>query len=202
MITYSVIALLVIVHILDYLVFPPKGVKRWSYSYLILGKQGNRGIQMGKHHTPFNKILCLNAPAVRRGQLWRLVSYLFLHCGLFHLAGNCAALWAMGSLMESQLGLWRYLLVLLASGLFVSLLSVIHYPASEFGQGGSPAIYGALAILAIMRVREPQLLQAISWPGRIYLLLYVLSNVVDPGSLYAHSYGFLAGIGLVFLFKI
>jgi len=199
MVTYSVIAIFVIVHILDYLVFPPEGIKRWSYSYLVLGKQGNRGIQMGKHHTPFSKALCLNAPAVRRGQLWRLLSYLSLHCGLIHLAGNCAALWAMGSFMERQLGWWRYLVVLLVSGLFVSLLSVLHFPDSEYGQGGSPAIYGALAVLAVMLVREPQLLQEISWPGRIYLLLYVISNVVDTGSMLAHGYGFMAGAGLAFI---
>ncbi|MDR2687022.1 MAG: rhomboid family intramembrane serine protease [Oscillospiraceae bacterium] len=184
---------------LDYLVFSPKGVKRWSYSYLVLGKQGNRGMNVGKQSTPFNRAICLNAPAVRRGQLWRLVSYLSLHFGLFHLAVNCAALWAMGGLLERQLGPWRYLLVLLASGLFVGLLTVIHFPASEFGQGASPAIYGALAVLAIMLLREPQLLEAISWPGRIYLLLYALSNVVDPGNLFPHGFGFLAGVGLAFI---
>ena len=199
MVTYILIALLVVVHALDYLVFPPKGVKRWSYSYLVLGKQGNRRFQMGKHHTPFNKALCLNAPAVRHGQLWRLVSYLSLHCGLIHLAGNCLALLVIGSFLEQQLGPWRLLLALLVGGLFVSLLSVIHHPESEYGQGASPAVYGALAVFAIMLVREPQLLQSVSWPGRIYLLLYVISNVVDPGSLFAHSFGFLAGVGLAFM---
>jgi len=199
MVTYSIIALLVVVHLLDYLVFAPKGAKRWSYSYLVLGKQGNRGFKVGKQPTPFNRALCLDAPAVRRGQLWRLVSYLSLHFGLIHLALNCAALWAMGGLVERQLGAWRYLLVLLASGLFVGVMTVVHFPDSDFGQGASSAIYGALAVLAIMLIREPQLLEAISWPGRVFLLIYVLSNVVDPGSLFPHGFSFLAGVGMAFI---
>jgi len=187
------------VHVLDYLVFPPKGVKRWSYSYLVLGEQGNRGLRFGKHHTPFNKTICMNSPAVRRGQLWRLVSYLSLHCGLIHLAANCAALLVIGRFMEQQLGPWHLLLAFLAGGLFVSLLCLIHYPNSEYGQGASPAVYAALAVFAIMLVQNPQLLQEISWPARIYLLLYVLHNVVDIGSLFAHSFGFMAGIGMAFI---
>ena len=200
MVTYCVISLLIVVHILDYLVFPPKDLNRWNFGYLVVGKHNGKLLDfMGKEPAPFNKWLCFNSVATRRGQVWRLVTGLTLHGGLFHLAANCAALWAMGPFLESRLGPWRYLLVLLASGVFVSVLSVIHYPDADFGVGASLAIYGALAVLAILLVRDPQLLQELSWPGKIYLLLYVLSNVVMPGSIYAHSFGFLAGAGLAFV---
>jgi GlpG protein len=50
---------------------------------------------------------------VREGQLWRLVTPIFLHLSLLHLIFNMLWLLALGGQVEAARGRWRYLLLLL-----------------------------------------------------------------------------------------
>ena len=205
MVTIVYVSLLVIMFILDYLVFPPKGVKRWDWQYLVFGKRRAAGESfeyIRKQATPFNQTLCIKTSAVRKGQLWRLASSAFLHGGLFHLASNCAALLSAGALVERQLGWWKYIVVLLSGAVMANLWTMRVF-SNEFGFGASGSVYGAIGILTAMLLLNPQLIGEFSWPWRVYLLLYVLSNAApDKWSLVEHGGAFVAGIGLAFLFAI
>jgi membrane associated rhomboid family serine protease len=55
--------------------------------------------------------------AVYRLQLWRWVSYAFLHGGVWHLLFNVFVLWINGPVVEARLGRARYLAFYLLSGL-------------------------------------------------------------------------------------
>ncbi len=46
----------------------------------------------------------LDTAAVRAGEIWRLFTFVFLHYGLFHIASNMLALWAIGPFVEKRLG--------------------------------------------------------------------------------------------------
>jgi len=200
MITYSLIALLAVIFVLDYLVFTPGSIKDWGWKDILFGKQGERFELISKQPNPFTGILCLKTSAVKKGQFWRLVSSMLLHGGLFHLAGNCAALLSAGVLVERQLGPWKYILVLLCAAAMANLWSMRVF-SNEFGFGASGAIYGAIGILVAMLLKNPQLIADIPWPWRIYLLLYVLANAgPDKWSLVEHGGGFIMGIGLAFVF--
>ena len=59
---------------------------------------------------------------VQSGQVWRLVTSIFLHIGIIHLIVNMYALWVIGHQMESFLGKLKYLIVFLGSGIIGSLL--------------------------------------------------------------------------------
>ena len=48
---------------------------------------------------------------IANGQYWRLVSAMFLHAGLLHIAFNAYALWIFGSVVEQELGRVRFLLI-------------------------------------------------------------------------------------------
>jgi len=48
------------------------------------------------------------ADIVQRGMLWQLVTYSFLHEGLWHLLGNMLGLWMFGSAIESAWGTRRF----------------------------------------------------------------------------------------------
>ncbi|MDR2687418.1 MAG: rhomboid family intramembrane serine protease [Oscillospiraceae bacterium] len=200
MVTYILIALLAVIFILDYLVFTPEGIKGWGVKDILFGKQGDSFELISKQPNPFAGVLCMKTSGVKKGQLWRLVSSMLLHGGLFHLIGNCAALLSAGAYVERQLGPWKYVLVLLCGAVMANLWTMRVF-GNEFGFGASGAIYGAIGVLVAMLLRNPQLIAAFSWPARIYLGLYVLANVgPDKWSLVEHGGAFIAGIGLAFVF--
>lgn len=82
---------------------------------------------------------------VQSGQVWRLVTSIFLHIGIIHLIVNMYALWVIGHQMESFLGKLKYLIVFLGSGIIGSLLSVTVH--SGITAGASGAIFGLLGSL-------------------------------------------------------
>ena len=44
------------------------------------------------------------------GELWRLLTYQFLHANLGHIMFNMIALWFFGPVVEERFGHWRFLL--------------------------------------------------------------------------------------------
>jgi rhomboid protease GluP len=91
-------------------------------------------------------------PAVREGQYWRLVTSMFLHGGLFHLALNGWALFQLGSLFELWLGSPRLLLVYFATGIAGSLASAWFTQAPSVGASG--AIFGLMGALIAFLLRR------------------------------------------------
>ena len=82
-------------------------------------------------------------------QYWRMVTVMFLHLGLLHIAFNMWALWVIGHYVEGILGHLKFLVLYLLSGLAGSVLIV--YAAPLLGQtvGASGAIFGIFGALAI-----------------------------------------------------
>ena len=70
-------------------------------------------------------------PAIRAGQYWRLVTSMFLHGGLLHLALNAWALYQLGALFELLVGSPRMLLVYFVTGIAGSLVSAWFSPGAE-----------------------------------------------------------------------
>lgn len=89
------------------------------------------------------------ASEVQRGQWWRLLTSVFLHGGLVHLAMNMLGLWSVGSIVERLYGRSFFLLIYLASGLMGSALS-LHFSASHVvSVGASGAILGIAGALLV-----------------------------------------------------
>lgn len=87
-----------------------------------------------------------NRSLVLQGQIWRLLTNTFLHFSFLHLAGNMIVLIYIGSLLESKLGKWNYLLLYLFTGIMASMVSVMHQTQGIAG-GASGAIFGLFGIL-------------------------------------------------------
>jgi len=85
-------------------------------------------------------------PYTLTGEWWRLVSYMFLHAGLVHIAFNMWCLWDLGALCESLYGRWTYAAIYLLTGIGGGLGSIIWNP-SAFTVGASGAIFGLAGAL-------------------------------------------------------
>jgi GlpG protein len=95
---------------------------------------------------------------VGRGQVWRLVTPIFLHFGLVHLLFNMIMLLDIGGRIESRIGTWRYLALVLvlavASNLIqfylgpfsLTALQDLFRPSPLFG-GMSGVLYGLFGYL-------------------------------------------------------
>ena len=91
---------------------------------------------------------------IGEGQYWRLFTPMFLHAGLIHLAFNAYALWIFGSMLEPEIGSWRFLVVYLATGLAVSAASYAFLDPQTVGVGASGAIFGIFGVFLVYNYRR------------------------------------------------
>ena len=82
---------------------------------------------------------------IKAGQYYRIITGVFLHGGILHLAFNCYALYVIGSQLETYLGKVRYLIIYLFSAVTASLFSMIFNSNPSIGASG--AIFGLMGAL-------------------------------------------------------
>jgi membrane associated rhomboid family serine protease/Tfp pilus assembly protein PilF len=87
-------------------------------------------------------------PLTITGQWWRLLTCLFVHGSLLHIAFNMWCLWDLGRLAESVYGHWTFTLVYLICGASASIGSLVwHTPVPVPSVGASGAIFGIAGAL-------------------------------------------------------
>jgi rhomboid protease GluP len=86
-------------------------------------------------------------PYTLSGEWWRLLTYMFLHGGIMHIAFNMWCLWDLGALCESLYGRWTFLGIYLVTGIAGGLASVAWNPG-VLSVGASGAIFGLAGALA------------------------------------------------------
>lgn len=154
----------------------------------------------------------VRAPAL--DALWSpvtLLTSLFLHGDVFHIAGNMLFLYIFGAAVEDRFGHARFLCFYLAAGVAAGLAMVWMEPASRMAViGASGAIAGVLGsyFLLYPRARIVTLIpllvfvEVIEVPAVLYLLLWfalqLYAGVQGGGGVawWAHVGGFLFGVAL------
>ena len=123
---------------------------------------------VAKHVSPFNPTVeqLMNWGAssagnvLIEGQWWRIVTAMFLHVGILHLATNMWCLWNLGLLAEPLMGSWGVLAVYILTGAAGNLLSTFAnwvWPMHESGAvvfpagaGASGAVFGIAGALIVL----------------------------------------------------
>ena len=145
-----------------------------------------------------------------------LLTAMFLHGGLLHLAGNMLFLHIFGDNVEHRLGHLRYLLAYLGAGVAATLFFALFVPGSQVPLiGASGAISGLLGFYFVWFPRNqvkvfvflfPLIMTHVLVSARLVLAFYLVVDNLLPflvngtaggGVAHgAHIGGFLAGMGL------
>lgn len=95
----------------------------------------------------------LELVGVAQGQWYRLLTAVFLHQQVMHIAFNMLSLWWLGPPLEAALGRVRYLALYLLAGLGGSALSYLVAAQNQPSLGASGAIFGLLGATAVLMRR-------------------------------------------------
>jgi membrane associated rhomboid family serine protease len=176
-------------------VIPAPWVKREasiSLTQLILGANAMVFIAMVAASGPsldFTRQVMLHfganyGPLTLSGEWWRLVTYMFLHGGIFHIAINMWCLWNLGTLCEDLYGRWTYAAIYLITGIAGGLTSVAWNPR-VLSVGASGALFGLTGALIASFYLGEFSLSGISIRGTLSSLLFfagfsLFFGFVDP----------------------
>ena len=152
------------------------------------------------------------AQVVYYGEWWRIVTAMFVHVGIIHLATNMWCLWNLGLLGEPLLGPLGLFAAYILSGAAGNLLSIgvnlYFHSAGAVGAGASGAVFGIAGVLIILLKSKRLPIPPKELAGlRRYVIYFAAINFVlgfgsmAAGSIVnvkidnmAHLGGFLGGI--------
>ena len=89
-----------------------------------------------------------NRDAVLSGQVYRMISSMFIHADIIHLLFNMYALYILGPQVERYYGKTKFTLIYFISGLMGSLFSCVFMSSNTYSMGASGAIFGLLGSIA------------------------------------------------------
>ena len=131
----------------------PEGVKWLLISntavYLLMFFAGVLGFDARVLYFTFG----LRPLTVLHGAVWQLVTYLFIHAGIWHLLFNMFTLWMFGVSLESDWGTRKFLKYYFLCGIGAGICDVVvnaalgHNPITV---GASGAIYGLLLAFGVL----------------------------------------------------
>ncbi len=153
-------------------------------------------------------VFSLIPAAVMHGYIWQVVTYSFLHGGLWHLLGNMLMLWMFGSQFETDWGTSRFLefyffcvVGAALSTIVIAYTGLLGLTPSTPTIGASGGIYGILLAYGIIYANREIMLFPIPFTikakyfviGLIFITLYL--SVSGPGGIayVAHLGGLLFG---------
>lgn len=90
---------------------------------------------------------------VAEGQWYRLITSMFLHEEIWHIAMNMLGLWFLGPPLEAALGRVRFLALYLLSGLGGGAITYLLASPQQASLGASGAIFGLFGAMAILMRR-------------------------------------------------
>ena len=141
--------------------------------------------------------------AMANGEYWRLVTPVFLHFGIFHIAFNGLWLWELGRRMEPLIGSVQMIAAVLLMAVASNLGQYLWSGPSLFG-GMSGVVYGLLGYIWIRHKIAPKPILEIPRGLLGFMLFWLflctsgLINLFMDGSIAnaAHAIGLLTGMVL------
>lgn len=192
---------------------PARSVTNWLIglnvaAFLVMAGVLGAGFVQVTDIMPYVRYGANNGAATTDGEWWRLLTAMFLHYGVIHLAMNMWALFSAGHLLEKLLGRAGFALAYLGSGLAGGFLSIAWHGDKTWSAGASGAVFGVYgAILGYMLREKHRLPAGIFGPMTKSMLGFVAYNVlygfarsgIDNS---AHLGGLVGGLALGWLLAL
>lgn len=132
---------------------------------------------------------------ILQGEVWRIVTPIFMHSGFSHFLFNSFSLVIFGPALERMIGSARFTLVYLVTGISANVATLFLQPPTYIHVGSSGAIFGIfgyyISILIMQKHRmskeNKQLLTTI-------IVLSIIMTFVQPYiNVTAHLFGLISG---------
>ena len=164
--------------------------------YLVTVYQGRGVSEPGG--SLFDRWQLVGAEIAVNGEWYRVVTAMFLHASLLHLAFNMLALYWLGTVVEQALGTSRFLLVYFVSGIAGSAGALLLSNALQPTVGASGAIYGIMGALLVLEYRATGSFagQALGLIVLNLALTFAIPNISVGGHLGGLAGGILATFAL------
>lgn len=138
---------------------------------------------------------------IRQGQIWRLVTPIFLHVGALHLIFNMYWLYILGIQVEVLKGKVRFGLIVLAIAVISNLAQFFIGGGPNF-YGMSGVVYGILGYIWIKQQYEPASgfqLQSFTFFFLIIFMVIGFLGVIGNIANWAHLGGLLSGMAIAYI---
>ncbi|MEM7152895.1 MAG: rhomboid family intramembrane serine protease [Myxococcota bacterium] len=132
---------------------------------------------------------------VRQGEIWRLITPMFIHFGVLHLAFNVLWLWRLGQQIEHNHGFTMMVLVVLASEIPSSIGQYL-LVGPNFG-GLSGVVYGVFGFVWMYARYDRRRGYAISDRDSVLIMLWFVAcatGLFGPIANIGHAGGLIAGL--------
>ncbi|MBU3216896.1 rhomboid family intramembrane serine protease [Clostridium estertheticum] len=136
---------------------------------------------------------------INQGQYYRLVTCMFLHGGIVHVAVNMYSLYAIGPMVESVYGKAKYLVIYFISGICASIFSYIFSTSVSIGASG--AIFGLLGAVLVFAITSKEKTGSAFIKNILSVIfINIFIGATMPGiDNFAHVGGLIGGMLVAFL---
>lgn len=149
-------------------------------------------VMLGAYYKPF---------IVNANEWWRLLTPMFLHASLLHLLMNVLALRNLASILEKELGGWKFIATIILGVIYGSIFLFVR-DELVIGIGVSAGIYALLGVL-LVNLYERNLLKNRMILSNVLstLFLNLMISMLPGVSFTAHLGGLYVGVFLGFIFS-
>ncbi|MFB1051756.1 rhomboid family intramembrane serine protease [Paraliobacillus sp. JSM ZJ581] len=139
--------------------------------------------------------------AIASGQYWRLFTSIFIHSpeSFSHVLFNSFSLVLFGPAIEQMVGKWKFIFIYLFTGIAGNIFTFLIDPSPMYlHYGASGAVYGLIGLYIYMTFFRKDLIDPSSSQMIVIIsIIGLLMTFIRPGiNIYAHLFGFIAGIAL------
>lgn len=144
-------------------------------------------------------------------QYFGIITALFLHADIHHLANNMLLLAGLGMMMEKDIGHMKFAILYLIAGLGGNVVSLSYklfadeWYVSSIGASG--AVFGLVGALLAMVLCRTESMPNVTWQRILIVIVYTLysgtrtSNIDNAAHIGGFLSGFLAGLFMCVLWK-